>query len=51
MLCNVCEGSGNILVMKPVLQWWDCPACGGAGVREQHGAPVVNAKHRRRTNP
>jgi hypothetical protein len=32
------------------LEWWPCPACGGAGVRILYAAPIINPK-RKRTTP
>lgn len=51
MLCNVCEGSGCQLVMRPSWEWWDCVACGGVGVRMQHGPAYVNDRFRWRKKP
>lgn len=34
MICKLCQGSGNLICFpsgKP--EWWQCPACGGEGVR------------------
>ena len=41
MLCKLCGGRQHLLCMQAVkLEWWDCPACGGAGVRAL-GAPAT----------
>lgn len=46
MICHVCHGSGSLLITKPALEWWGCPACFGAGVTYQHGPAYVNSKWR-----
>jgi hypothetical protein len=48
MLCHVCKGCGSIMVTKPSLEWWDCPACFGAGVTMQHGPAMIGPGTRRK---
>jgi hypothetical protein len=37
-LCPTCRASGNLVSWRSGrLEYWPCPACGGAGVRVQHG--------------
>ncbi len=40
-LCPVCRGSCNVVTFSHGIQYWPCVACGGAGVRVQHGPAVV----------
>jgi hypothetical protein len=42
MICTTCPGSGTLLVMhRGVREFWDCPTCCGAGVREIFGPPTI----------
>ena len=44
-LCSLCRGSGHLMCWQEgVREFWDCPACGGAGCRTMHGKPVYNVK-------
>jgi ribosomal protein L37AE/L43A len=42
MICSTCHGSGALLTMhRDSREFWDCPACGGAGCRVLYGPPTI----------
>ena len=41
MICSICRGAGSLLGTRWGLQWWPCPACGGAGCQAVHGPARV----------
>jgi DnaJ-class molecular chaperone len=52
-LCKTCHGSGTILTVTDTLEFWPCPACGGAGARFMYGPAVFGpgARQRKRGRP
>lgn len=46
MICPICNGSGNILVLKS-MQYWPCGACYNAGVLVQYGPKVIGRGSRK----
>lgn len=60
MICGLCGGLGNHFVLQRDAEdvrvrhreWWGCQACGGAGVRVQHGPaffPMTQSGGQRKT--
>ena len=48
MLCKLCHGSGNLFcIQNGKMEWWPCPACGGAGARIMYGSAVLTRKKKR----
>jgi DnaJ-class molecular chaperone len=48
-LCSTCHGSGSIFCVQiGVLEWWNCPGCGGAGVRALFGPPTIHIHNNRK---
>ena len=45
-LCLTCRGAGSLYTSH--LEWWTCPACGGAGARFLFGPPIIGPKTRRK---
>lgn len=49
MLCKLCNGSGVFLLMQSGQpEYWECPCCGGAGVRIQYGPALIGPGARRK---
>lgn len=46
MICGLCRGSGSLLATLRGLQWWTCPACGGAGAQAMSGPPTFTQARR-----
>jgi hypothetical protein len=35
MICNLCRGRSSLFIVQDrVKEWYNCPACGGNGVRD-----------------
>lgn len=42
MLCNLCDGAGNLAKwFRGKIEYWTCPCCGGSGVRWTGTAPPL----------
>lgn len=39
--CHLCHGAGSLFCMQGSAEWYECPACGGAGVRAMVGPRVI----------
>lgn len=45
-VCKTCHGSGSIATFgaSQAMEFWTCPACGGAGVRALFSSPIINRR-------
>jgi hypothetical protein len=42
MICSLCHGAcSHFTLQQGVREWWNCQACGGAGVRAQQGPATI----------
>lgn len=39
-VCKLCRGDGSLLAAN-VMEFWDCPACGGCGASVQYGPRTI----------
>ena len=48
MTCKLCAGTGALTCLQgDKREWWDCPACGGAGARVVFGPALFAAGGRK----
>lgn len=44
-LCQLCRGSGHLMCFQDGRrEFWDCPACGGAGARALFAQPAYRVQ-------
>ncbi len=49
--CSLCYGSGHLAAFpERKVEFWACPACGGAGTRALFSAPTIHS-HAKETAP
>jgi hypothetical protein len=44
--CKICHGSGSLVAFgaSVAIEYWTCPACGGAGTRALFSPPSFNRR-------
>lgn len=44
LICRLCRGTGSLFCMQGKPEFYQCPACGGAGARVMYGPKVIEVK-------
>ena len=48
-MCSTCHATGHLFgLCRGSMEWWPCPACGGAGVRALFAPPSIGPGTRRK---
>lgn len=52
MICGLCDGAQNLMcVHEGRCEWYECPGCGGAGVRMLYSQPSYRMHKMRQKKP